>query len=181
MKTLTLTFLLLSTLCFAQKKVTRNYSYLRPAYDDIVSEIYSVQLNGLTAFIQPPEKISCKDEAKIFLDSVKNVTDKETMLLKKYSNYIIEYVKSIILPSLSNFEPLLKIQDLKYFELNVGYTVRDFGDKDSGSKGEQVSIIVSREVIVNYINSKITDKEVMAKSLFYNKNKDSDIVKLITF
>lgn len=77
-------------------------------------------------------------------------------------------IKNIILPSLSNFESLLKIPTIQYFAIVVGYKAKNFSDDTDIGTRELTSLIVSKMVLKQYIKSLITDEDVMKKSLSYN-------------
>jgi hypothetical protein len=79
-------------------------------------------------------------------------------------------VKSVILPSLSNFQPLADIE-IDFFVLNVGYIAKDFSDDNSGD-GEMTSIVIDKATLLKYINAEITDSDVLRLSKFYNSNKN---------
>ena len=83
-------------------------------------------------------------------------------------------VKSVIMPSLANFKPLLEIKEIKYFVLDVGYLAKDFSEEYSGD-GELTSIVISRELLIKYVNAEITDSDVFKSALFYNINKNMGI------
>jgi len=94
-------------------------------------------------------------------------------------------IKNVILPSLKNFETLFTVKEIKFFAINVGYKARDFTDDiatrlDKGA-GEQTSIIVSKDVIIKYINSEISDEQLMKLATFYNSNMNNTNVRLLTF
>ena len=90
-------------------------------------------------------------------------------------------IKNIILPSLGNFEPLTKAPQIQFFEINVGYKVRDFSNDYDRGRGEQTSMIISRSVLLQYINSKISDEEVMKKSALYNSIPNSRNIRKLAF
>jgi hypothetical protein len=112
-----------------------------------------------------------KNELTFIQDNIFFNYDLNTIKLDadERAKYII---KNVILPSLNNFSPLLNINEIKYFGINVGYKARDFTDDIETALGkgigEQTSIIISKEVLIKYINSEITDEQVMKMSTFYN-------------
>ncbi|HTK20505.1 MAG TPA: hypothetical protein VL442_13350 [Mucilaginibacter sp.] len=89
--------------------------------------------------------------------------------------------KNILLPSLSNFETLTKIPEIRYFALVVGYKVQDFTESNALADGETTAIIIPRQLLLDYINSKVTDAEVMKRAMFYNKNKNSSNIRKLSF
>jgi hypothetical protein len=87
-------------------------------------------------------------------------------------------IKNIILPSLNNFESLTSISEIKYFVISVGYQIKDFSNDISSGKGESVSIIVSKDIVLKYINSEMSDQDVMKNAVFYNLNSNSVNIRL---
>lgn len=237
MKNILILCLLLPLFSLAQKKKPGNYSYLYPDLLHLPLACIYQKLGG-DALETFADKITCKQEATIFLDSVSKTTGKKGLLYKKYAATLAAYlmgissfgetdailinpgnvpfsfldhrgalafsqeavvakftlntlrlsadqralriVKSSILPALSNFEPLFKIAEIKYFILSIAYGTKDFGT-DASPVFETTTIIVSKEVVSKYLAGQMSDKEVMASSLFYNTNRDNHIFRLISF
>lgn len=91
--------------------------------------------------------------------------------------------KDVLLPGLSNFKPLLRSADISYFSLAVGYIARDFGeDEDSMAykDGETLAIVISKSVLKQYLEAKITDEQVFKMASFYNTNKSARGVRKVT-
>lgn len=83
--------------------------------------------------------------------------------------------KGTLLPALFNFKPLLKVADIKYYCLVVGFLAKDFtSDSDVLNKdGETIAIVIARSVLIKYINAEITDEDVFKMAYFYSENKNS--------
>lgn len=81
--------------------------------------------------------------------------------------------KDILVPGLTNFEPLLNIAEIKYFAIMVTYNARDFSE-DHDWNFETTVIVTPKSVIRQYLNAEITDEKVMSLSSFYNVNKNTN-------
>lgn len=58
-------------------------------------------------------------------------------------------VTDLILPSLKNFEPLLKT-NFEYFILSANYLCKDFTNEDMFDKTEMVSIVIPKQMLIHW-------------------------------
>lgn len=85
----------------------------------------------------------------------------------------ISAIKRTVLPSLFNFQPLLKIKSIQNFCLVVGYTAQNFSDKYF-HKGETSAIIISREILEKFINAELSETEILSKVSFFTVNESTN-------
>lgn len=84
-------------------------------------------------------------------------------------------VKDVLLPSLSNFKPLLTIPEIKYFCIIAAYTAKDFSsDSKYDADGETVAIVIPKSTIQKYLASQLTDEQIFKLASFYNVNKNTN-------
>lgn len=167
----------------------RNANILKSYFDDVTSfgdnspELYySIPKEG-EPFTEMPFGFAIFNNVMVFyqsglfynksLNTIKLGGDERAKLV----------TKEVILPSLSNFEPLLSSTDIKYFSIIVGYTAKDFSsDSVADEDGETTAIVIAKSILKKYLNAELTDEEVFAQATFYNVNKNAGItVKKIIF
>lgn len=85
----------------------------------------------------------------------------------------IASIKRVLLPSLFNFQPLLKIKEIQNFCLVTGYTAQNFEDKYF-HEGETSAIIISREVLEKFINAELSENEILSMVSFFSSNKNTN-------
>lgn len=89
-------------------------------------------------------------------------------------------VKDIAIPSLSVYKPIIDVPEFSFYSVMIFYQAKDLTeDSDWTSRGESVIIIVPKTVLKSYLGAKITDEQLIGKSIFYNKNRSSTNVKKI--
>jgi len=109
----------------------------------------------------------------------KNIYNTATLTASERSAKV---AREVLLPSLSELEPLLVITEVANYSLSVGYIAADFDeDIDSAANrdGEILGIIISKSVLKKYLSASITEDEVFKLASFYSSNGSNHSVRKI--
>ncbi len=159
---------------FLEKHKAKIYDYLDRIYSfgDMPPLIYHIIPDDYDRITNIPFGFAKNNnslvfyQSGIFYDKVLNTFNQSS------DERASRITKEILLPSLENFKNLLTVSEIRYFALIAGYMVQDFSSKDL-EDGETVSILISRDTLLKYLNAQITAEQVFSLSQFYNSNKNN--------